>query len=315
MKLTAALFATFAASASAAPICNPEECINWDCNAKGLDAPDWCKCWKEGIKYPGCTSFDGNECYCAPEEADVTPQPEPKCHSPGNCECPNNDATLATYDCPADAGLKCSNGGDNRGLFNNFLRTGKEECEECGPIDGCQLNRPLYGKYYECKCHTCMPQYVPCPFDEVCGRTNGKTGEANMRIIARVLSTDQNSCSLCPHGDPDTDGCSLWGTTYGSDAYVLGVEGTLINAQSTAVPLVTNGVTPFRENPSHNLTRSPYHNIFFESCRSVLMPRLLQGVGLRCENRNCVHEVHDAHPHRMDRSSGLRRAWMGLRGW
>jgi hypothetical protein len=75
--------------------------------------------------------------------------PVPKCHSPGNCECPNNDKTLATYECPDDAGLKCSNGGDNRGLFNNFLRTGREECEECSAIEGCQLNRPLYGKHYE----------------------------------------------------------------------------------------------------------------------------------------------------------------------
>ena len=45
-----------------------------------------------------------------------------------------------------------------------------------------------------------------------------------MRVIARYLAKDQDSCSLCPHGDPDTDGCSLWGTTYGSEEYVLGVE-------------------------------------------------------------------------------------------
>jgi len=188
---------------TASAACDATRCAEWSCT-------EWCSCFDTAAvkvyEANGCVEDGTEECDCrATTDVVITP------NKWGGC--PNGNADLVKHACPDDAGTKCW-GGDQRGFFNN----GDNTCKECPAIDGCQLNRPLYGITNACACHTCYPQYSSCPVGETCGLSNEKTGEQSVRMVSRYLAEDKSQCDLCPHSE--ADGCTIWGKKYG----VKGVE-------------------------------------------------------------------------------------------
>lgn len=202
-----ATIAAVLAAAAAATKCDPKMCGDWSCST-------WCACYDETVDYSafGCEDDGTASCSC-PKKPTYQPviSATPPSHWGG---CPNGNDALIHHTCPANGGKKCN---DRRGFFNNIKVTGREECEECPAIAGCQLTRPLYGVTDKCACHSCYGIYTKCPAGNgACSYQNQLTGESNQRFISRYGTEDQTQCIECPHSDdPEVDACSFWRTAYG----------------------------------------------------------------------------------------------------